>query len=661
MSFFESNKEILLKTYPGFWEELTSSFANNDQNDSGLSPDAINVKNENEFSFDDILIENSAAGDPSLCIKGVYVHSRRDPLREGQRLAQTAGAENGIVVILGFGLGYAAEAAAKFGRPVVIVEKHRNLFLKALELRDFNDLFTKNQLILIIGSNADGILSALEIASVNMPDTQSAADSAGDARNGGKVVSIIANKALVSLDEHWYKVVENKIRTWTMRDNVNAATHKRFGTRWVRNLSRNMSTIRDLPGVSHLAGLAMGKNLPQTNTSRHEQGDGNDESPLPVFLAAAGPSLDRIKPMLRDIYDRCVVAAVDTSLRFFVKNGIEPDFVVVVDPQFWNCRHLDRCVCGKTALIAESAVYPPVMNLSFNNKFLCGSFFPLGEYIEKQVDPKGRLGAGGSVATTAWDFARLLGAKEIWIAGLDLAFPGFKTHFRGARFEDISNSLSNRFNPVEKWVTRALRDGNPFKARCAAGGQVLTDQRLSLYGAWFENQFNKNPQIHNYALFQEGLEIAGLQPADEKKFLELPVRRGEINRRITSVLLETENVFNSDKEKQDRSARYEEAVSLLKRGLEKIRSAAEDGAEIARKALRYPVSEAQQGKVLKELDDVMRHVNESDVKDVAGFLFSPDSEKENESGTEKDPFKAYLKSIYKLFSSIAKAARINFM
>jgi hypothetical protein len=223
---------------------------------------------------------------------------------------------------------------------------------------------------------------------------------------------VIRNRTLLDLDGEWYGPVESRIRTWTMRDDVNMATLGKFGKRWVRNLSRNMSAIRDLPGISRLTGLAAGDGHEFASNG----GNGAGEA-LPVFLAAAGPGLDGAGPLLPDIRRRCVVVAVDTSLRFLLRYGVEPDFVLVVDPQFWNSRHLDRCAGGeRTRLIAESAVYPPVLRMPFKATYLCGSLFPLGSFIEQQVDPKGLLGAGGSVATTAWDFARVLGAKEIWIA-----------------------------------------------------------------------------------------------------------------------------------------------------------------------------------------------------------------------------------------------------
>jgi hypothetical protein len=617
VSFWESNSKILREQYGGLLEEITS------QKGNLLSPE-------------DFKTEITPSGEPSLCVKGIYVHSPRDPLREGQRLAQAADSGSGPVVVLGFGLGYAAQAVAEIasvsGRPVIVVEKYPNLLLTAMELRDFRDFLSKNKIIFVVGGTGEGITGALGIANELIP-----------AENADKKPSVIRNKALTGLDEKWYGAVEDKIRTWTMRDDVNAATLKRFGRRWVRNLSRNMRAICDFPGISRLAGLAAAAS-----------GEG---SSLPVFLAAAGPSLDKTGPLLRDIYRRCIVVAVDTSLRFFIKNGVEPDFVLVVDPQFWNSRHLDFCTCERTALIAESAVYPPVLRLPFKNIFLCGSLFPLGMFIEKQVDPKGRLGAGGSVATTAWDFARILGGQEIWIAGLDLAYPNLKTHFRGARFEERANSLSGRLNPAETWIVRALRDGIPFKARSAYGEPVLTDRRLSLYAAWFENQFRQYPQVKNFGVFRDGLEIAGLQTVEAEALLSFPDRRDEIDRRLDEAFLKTEREFKSGEQACERETRYKNAVSGLERGLASIKKTAEDGASIARQALNRNLNPAQRDKVIKDLDALTRRVTESEVKEVAGFLLPQiEDDKEKSSQDSSDPFREYLKSTHKLFSGLAAAA-----
>jgi len=223
LNFWEKNKKILLGCYSGLFKEI-----------SVLDDDLSSV---------DIKTETTPAGVPTLYVKGIYVHSQHNPLREGQRLADSVSGEKGAIVILGFGLGYTALAAAKSGRPVIIVEKYKQILRKAFELCDLSDFLSKNRLLFIVGGTGEGITSALEMASD---------------KNDGKKISVIRNKALTGLDEQWYSSVQDRIRVWTMKDEVNKATHKRFGQRWVRNFLRNIDAVRDYPGISHLAGMAGG-------------------------------------------------------------------------------------------------------------------------------------------------------------------------------------------------------------------------------------------------------------------------------------------------------------------------------------------------------------------------------------------------------------------
>ncbi|MDR2133490.1 MAG: DUF115 domain-containing protein [Treponema sp.] len=599
----------------------------------------INRPGEDTLAPEELKTAETPSGLPTLIVRGVHVHSPRDPARESRRLAESAGLTDGRapVVILGFGLGYAAEAAAEIapGRPLIIVEKYRELLRKALKTRDLSAFLSRNRIVFVAGGSGESISAALALFE--------------NADGENPAPAVIKNRALTGMDSEWYGAVESRIRTWTLRDGVNLATLKRFGKRWIRNLARNMEAIRDLPGINALAGLAAG-------------GPEGREA-LPVFLAAAGPSLDRVGPLLGEIAGRCVVVAVDTSLRFLLRHGVNPDFVLVVDPQFWNYRHLDGAAAPETCLVAESAAYPPVLRHPFRGRLLCGSLFPLGKFIEDRVDPKGQLGAGGSVATTAWDFARSLGAGDIWIAGLDLAFPEFKTHFRGAFFENRSHAESERRSPAETWLVRALREGLPFRAGANTGGTVLTDRRLSLYAAWFENSFRRFPLIRNHGLSPGGLALAGLETEAPEAILGLPERRAEINRRLDAAFARIEGDFFAPGAARLRAKRYDEAVSSLLSGLDSVRAAAERGARAAESALGQAPGRAEREKTLAILDEVTRSIAASEVREVAGFLF-PAPEPAGADGAAEEPagsgadeaFRRYLRSSLGLCRALAETA-----
>ncbi|MDR2393732.1 MAG: DUF115 domain-containing protein [Treponema sp.] len=592
---WETNSAIIREKFPGLLEQLSN-------------PEPGNPAS--------IRIETAASGDPTLIIHGISIHSRRDPRREGRRLAETLKG-TGPLIILGFGLGYGAEGILeKTGfspnRPIILVERRAEVLRKALETRDLSPLLSAGSLIFVLGGAEEGITGALHFCKTQVP--------------GGKgAPELIRNRGLMQLDAPWYAGVERHIHAWTAQDTVNQATLRRFGKRWVRNGLRNLQAIRDLPGIRHLTGIL----TPE----------------IPTFLAAAGPSLDRIAPLLPAIQQRCVMVAVDTALRCFVRAGVEPDFAVAVDPQYWNFRHLDRLPLPKTRFILESAVYPPVLRHPCAGRFLCASLYPIGKFIEDRLDPKGRLGAGGSVATTAWDFARMLGSSSIWIGGLDLAFPGLKTHFKGARFEEQALSEATRFSPGETRTFRALRDGNPFWAAAADGSRVLTDQRLSLYAAWFENRFHETPGLRNHRLFGEGLALSGLGTASPEEVLALPILREKIDQTLGRAFSRVHQDFMGPAQVQERRVRYAAALGELVQGLKTIKALADAAAEIAH-------SQEQKGKgnfFLKQLTTIDREIAANPVKDIAGFLL-PRGNPASESFTQ------YGASSLKQYQALSEAA-----
>jgi hypothetical protein len=512
------NAAVLTKFFPGLVEQLAGAET------SATPPVALRL-------------ETAADGEPTLVVNGTYVHSKREPLREAARLVDAVvggAAPRGVIVAFGFGLGYAVVAAAEQrgnSHPLIIVEKHPEILKKAFETRDFTGFLSKNIVAFALGCTEDSIFGALSFF------------------NEKKDVRILKNRALVQLDEAWYAGIERRIHTWQTKDAVNEATVKRFGDRWTRNFLKNCAMsncVCAYPGVSRLKGLL--------------------KRDIPLLLVAAGPSLDGATRLLPAFAKRCAVVGVDTSLNYLIRSGVDPDWIVSGDAQYWNSRHLDRLGASNACLVTESAIYPLTLRHG-KRTFLFATPLPLGKQIEEKVDPKGRLGSGGSVATTAFDFCLELEPSVIFIAGLDLSFPHYKTHFKDAFFEKQSDAQAARLCPAETRSFRALRDGDPFYARAANGGKTLTDKRLSLYAAWFENRlFSINSarsqnKLAVYSLSEEGLAINGLQTARADDILSLPPRRTEIHSLLHSAFDKIERDFAD--EGRERMERWTAAMAAI--------------------------------------------------------------------------------------------------
>jgi hypothetical protein len=523
VDFFEKNLRVLEEKFPLLAGKIRA--LGDSENDTALT------------------IQDAASGEATAVLEGIYLHSARDPVREARRLCEAAlealgaleGAGNGgAFVILGFGLGYAAEAvfSLKSDALVIAVEKRLAVLCAALRCRDFSAMLSTRKLVFVLGDDPSAVNAALQIAPQTAP---------------AKPV-IIRNRALYQIDEAYYKATENCINTWRAKDEVNAATLKRFGKRWIKNEAANLAAYRDLPGIALLK-------------ARFD---------FPLLLVAAGPSLDKLRGKLLALAERCVIVAVDTALRFLKQEGVEPDFVASFDPQYWNTRHLDRVLPARSIFISESAVYPSALRRR-QKTFLCSSHYPLGQLIEKQTGEKGMLGTGGSVACGAWDFSRfILKPSEnsvIFIAGLDLAFPCLQTHYKGSLFEERSLFLAKRFCPAETFSFTALRDGQPFYAPSAAGGKVLTDKRLSLYASWFENRLKDEKNVKSLRVDGGALAIKGLDMCSVEHILSLPARRPEINKCLAGTDDLLYEIWNDKKNQEYRKTRFEKAYNALKNAL----------------------------------------------------------------------------------------------
>ena len=548
----------------------------------------------------------SRNGQPSAKVGGAWLHSRYDPLEEGKRIASEAlcsGAE--FAVALGMGFGYSVRALLASGARVAVVEVDPG-WLKALcSAADLRDIIADSRADLILCPGGLGLDEYLSMASP-------------------RSITLVENRATTAFFKDAAESLREQARRYMRKDAINAATLGRFGRLWARNLIGNIRTAAALPGVSSLAGRFLGK---------------------PALVLAAGPTLDDVLERLPELRDRCVVIAVDTALRSTLRTGVEPDFIVVVDPQYWNARHLDGCMSPRSVLITEAAVWPSVLRFGSRATILCSSMYPLGRYVEERLGPpKGTLGAGGSVATTAWDFARTLGCVPICMAGLDLSFPGGKTHAKACLFEQRSLDGGSKLFPASCASFQAMRGGNPFQALANDGSMVTSDERLSLYSSWFSRKLAASPEATTWNLSACGLAIPGMPHVPLERVLALEPSRNDIDSVIDDALSHLE-------ESGDLRPAVGRIADELVQELRRMADLSRTAVLLARDAIGNDaecVSEALAG--LSKIDQA---VIQSPAHEVVGFFFSSAAEA---IGTKPRSLEDSLLNTIRLYSAVAESA-----
>ena len=212
----------------------------------------------------------------------------------------------------------------------------------------------------------------------------------------------------------------------------------------------------------------------------------------------------------------------------------------MVDPQYWNARHLDFLDTSKTTLITESAVYPSVFSYKWKDIYFTSSIYPLGKILEKNIFRES-LGAGGSVATTAWDFARFLGCNKVFMAGLDLGYPKNETHIKGSTFEHWAAIKSNYIDNAETKSVSSLFSANPIYKTDYEGNKLQTDSRMNLYAWWFESKCAEFIETKTFSLSKKSLAIPGINYFSVEELINFPEQEKFDIEKIKNSVCKTEN------------------------------------------------------------------------------------------------------------------------
>jgi hypothetical protein len=549
-------------------------------------------------------------GQVSATLDGVYIHSGFSPEKEAARLIQSLAPQiPQTLVVYGFGLGYHIEAffAACHEGKAIVLEPDAAFFHAALKLRDFTALFRRKGFRLLLAADPEILVRCLHEYEDESP-------------------RVLRLRPVYAKNENYYKKADAVLARLASRRDINLNTLKRFGRLWVRNLARNIPVIETCPGIHCIEGKFAG---------------------FPALVAAAGPGLDDVLPHLAEIRKRCLIVAVDTSYSACLLRHAEPDFVVVVDPQYWNTRHLDRAHQEKSVLISESSTHPRIFRLLPGKTFLGGSIFPLGRYLEEATEPKGKLGAGGSVSTSAWDFARILGAGPIIMAGLDLGFPAKNTHYRGSFFENRMFFLSSRLSPGETQSCRYLYDGAPRMTADNSGGEVLSDMRMLIYIWWFEIQAKRYPSVQTLTLSAKGAKVEGIRLTSLNEVLALPERRGEIDEAVKALYGYAAPPANAE--------RLKAALETLGEELNRLESLCDEG--LRRTARICKRGSSALPTALAALTEIDEKILGLACRDIAGFLMTAALQSITASG--KTDMASALANAEKLYTTLRESAKYH--
>lgn len=570
------------------------------------------------------------------------LHSKYNPQKEAESALQNFNLQkNKATVYFSFGLGFGPiEFCKKFpSKTLILIENNPEYFFSALSVLDWEIVFKHENLIILLGNceqEASQIL--LRFADFNCDDENSQSAQSENQQNFfDKFFSelfIIKNTNQAKHQEKFIEKIKELLLAQKEKLQINSNTLEKFSHLWAKNTCKNLTYLKNLDGVNKYFNLA---------------------KEIPFVILAAGPSLEKILPFLSEIKKRAILVCVDTALKAVLQAKVEPDFIVIVDPQYYCALHLEFLESPSSVLIAESAVYPCVFRFNCRKKVLCSSLYPIGQYFEKRLGSKGKLAAGGSVSTSAWDFARKCGTKEIFLAGMDLGFPNFQTHIKGSQFEEKAHQISTKFSSAEKMNAQSLITSSPEWKFDYNAKPLLTDKKMSLFAWWFEDATKEalKQGIKTFSLTSESLAISGIEKFDLADFLLKP----NILKQKQIFFEQSENLAKKISENYKKN--FDQVYNDFLKNLLFLKTQAQNALDLCKKIIKNPETFLSNNQELSKID---KEILNSQAKDVASLVF-PNQKKLQELSASLPNLSenSFLKSIYYsklMYSELLKSTNL---
>ena len=355
------------------------------------------------------ITSRSGAPVPAYGERPTQMHSTVDPQKEGRRFFHSyRGA--GYLVFLGLGGGYQIQPfldSSEVSR-IVVIEKDPAFLRAVLEHLDLRRILLDPRVRLLAGVDPEKVKDFL--LSDYLPAIY------GDMKT-------VPLRPSIEFGGQYYTEVMRAIQELIGMVADDYTVQAQFGKKWYVN------TLSNLPAVQ--ASTVIVKPVRR------------------AFVTGAGPSLESQIAELRALRDTGFLIASDTSLPALLSYGLKPDLVISIDCQLVSYHHFLRGLPDEVPLLLDLAS-PPVLTRLTKRGIFFASSHPLSLYLSTHWRPLPFIDtSGGNVSHAAVSLAEYLGAREIYLLGVDFSYPEGKAYCRGTYLYPLFRSQEDLLSPSE--------------------------------------------------------------------------------------------------------------------------------------------------------------------------------------------------------------------
>ena len=382
--------------------------------------------------------------------QSAYIHDPYDPMREATILAKALfNPEKGIYHILGSGLGYLPYCLYALSEKTATIYVYEDDKCISVYAREF------------------GVLDWIECENL-----------------------VIVNGTSEEIIDSFIRNIENdKSSVWYIQDWKHYTTEKNAAI--IADLALNSRTERECERVWKINCLNNRKidSKPVSDLIKRMRCDN-------CLVLGAGPSLDDNFEYVKQFHEKNkngLIISVNTALRKLEVHGIKPDIVVALDPAPSLLTHL-------TGIESFTEGIPLVSNIKASNAYWTRYRGPIYRFRTRFVngnkfyddeDAGEPWNVGGTVSSLALEAAFRIGAKEIRLIGIDLAYPGGKNHANETTFDNRD------------------RKDDTLMVRANDGSEVPSNQEFVFYRRIIEEQIRSHRGIRVINMSKYGAFIEG--------------------------------------------------------------------------------------------------------------------------------------------------------
>ena len=246
-----------------------------------------------------------------------------------------------------------------------------------------------------------------------------------------------------------------------------------------------------------------------------------------AVIVSPGPSLEKNLNTLKKVKGKALIICVLHALKDLQRMGIEPDFVVHVDPvdlktierkkdgkviSLWD-QWIDQNDLSKIShFVVSNYQKPNMFEIPAKNVMWMSSGLPIGDLLPLEVFDYVRV--GGSVSHAAFDLAVELGCSSIALVGQDLAYSKGGANY--SQHANLGDSLEDQAKAHMKVY------GNDVEAEGWNGETVISNNTYISFGQAFE-MFARELDEKDIKLFncsEGGLNIKGFNHCKLSTFIE---------------------------------------------------------------------------------------------------------------------------------------------